>query len=249
MHGYMEHGGRYSEVAERLAAHGLASTAVDVRGHGRSGGARGYVSRFDDYLDDLEAAWSVLDPSRPRFVLAHSFGALIAFDWVARRSPAVAGLVVTNPFLDLTLPPPAYKRVLGAVAGRAFPKLAVPSGIPATAVSRDPAVVSAYANDPYVFGKATAGWFRELAPAQARVRSLDAIPCPLLFVYSDADMVALPSANRALAERLSCPEKTVWFRAGEYHEVLNELDRAELHEQIATWLGDRAAQASPAAHP
>src|SRR5690349_11295587 len=54
VHGYFEHGGRYRELAHTLSRFGIGSAALDVRGHGRSEGQRGFVQRFEDYLDDVQ---------------------------------------------------------------------------------------------------------------------------------------------------------------------------------------------------
>ena len=54
-HGYAEHAGRYRELAHVIVNEGWAVLAYDVRGHGQSPGARGYIDRFDAYLEDLTA--------------------------------------------------------------------------------------------------------------------------------------------------------------------------------------------------
>src|SRR5688572_11299688 len=61
VHGYGEHGGRYRELANILALEGMATLSFDLRGHGRADGQRGYVERFTDYLDDVDAALEQLD--------------------------------------------------------------------------------------------------------------------------------------------------------------------------------------------
>ena len=43
VHGYFEHSGRYRALAEAMAGLGVATYAVDLRGHGLSDGARGHV--------------------------------------------------------------------------------------------------------------------------------------------------------------------------------------------------------------
>ena len=57
IHGLAEHGGRYRETAEALAAKGWAVYAGDLRGHGRSsdvpGAGRVHVKRFTDYCLDV----------------------------------------------------------------------------------------------------------------------------------------------------------------------------------------------------
>ena len=52
-HGLGEHGGRYAHVALALAAQGYDVWAIDHRGHGASGGARGLIMQPDDPVVDL----------------------------------------------------------------------------------------------------------------------------------------------------------------------------------------------------
>jgi alpha-beta hydrolase superfamily lysophospholipase len=224
-----------------MAEVGIASTAPDFRGHGNSAGTRGFVDRFSDYHADLDTVFATLPAGPPRLVLAHSHGALIAFDWLAAKKPDVRAVAVTNPYLALALPVPQVKLWASKVLEILAPRLRLPSGIPATVVSRDPAVVDAYARDPLVFKTATPGWFKEVQQAQARVRGLTEVRWPLLYVYSDADALVSPAANAALAEKLASPDKTVWMRPGEFHEVLNELGKDALIADMRKWLVQRLA--------
>jgi alpha-beta hydrolase superfamily lysophospholipase len=242
VHGYADHGGRYQELGRSLASGGLAVTAVDLRGHGRSEGQRGYVASFYEYHADLAAALATLASDRPHFLIAHSMGALLAFDFIARFRSALAGLVVTNPFLALTTNPPQSKLVLGKLAARVLPRLSLPSGLLPESMSRDPACVEAYREDPLVFTTANAAWFRESNLAMDRVRGLKTLNIPLLYAYSQSDPVARGAVKRAFAEQLVCSDKTVVVRDG-LHEILNETDRASLIDMIRDWLLTRAAPA------
>ncbi|MEM6533702.1 MAG: lysophospholipase [Myxococcota bacterium] len=241
LHGYAEHAGRYREFALNLAPRGIAVTVPELRGHGHSDGPRGHVDVFDDYVADAETAFDTLDDASPRFILGHSNGGLVALDYVDRRPPPISGLIVTNPFLELTEKQPALKMFAGRLAARVYPKLAVPSGIPPETVSRDPEIVAAYARDPLVFTTATVGYAIAQEQTSARVQTLKHIDTALLYIYSDSDPLVSPAANARLAEQLTSPDKTVWVRAGERHEVLNELNRTQLHGAIADWIAERAA--------
>jgi len=55
-HGYGDHGGRYRHLMRWFAARGLACQAFDQRGHGKALGRRGFVRRWDEFLDDARAA-------------------------------------------------------------------------------------------------------------------------------------------------------------------------------------------------
>lgn len=235
VHGYMEHGGRYRELAHSLAAHDISTIAVDLRGHGRSDGRRGYVHRFEDYVGDVLGTIKAFGEA-PTFVLAHSLGGLICLDMISRHTPDIAGLVVTNPYLDNGRPPPAYKMWIGKQAGRFMPKLSLPSGLPLNGLSHDIALLEQHARDPLVFTHANAAWFRESRLAQTRVRAIQQLQTPLLYIYSDADPIALPRANAELAAQIQAQDKQIILRAGELHEVLNEVRRADLFELIAQWM-------------
>ena len=89
-HGLGEHGGRYAQVAEELAAHGITVHAIDHRGHGRSEGRRGHVAHFGEFVRDFETfrvAVAKEHPSgAPLFLLGHSMGGLIAIHlWLVIR--------------------------------------------------------------------------------------------------------------------------------------------------------------------
>ena len=65
VHGLGEHSGRYGHVADRLAALGLEVCGYDLRGHGRSEGARGSIPGDDALLEDLRFVFADARPARP----------------------------------------------------------------------------------------------------------------------------------------------------------------------------------------
>lgn len=238
VHGYQEHGGRYRELAHRLAAHKLATVAADLRGHGRSSGARGHVRSFSDYVDDVDATCAeVRRPDRPTFVLGHSLGGLIALRGAQTgRFDGCAGIAVTNPYLALAMPVPRLKRLAGRALGRVWPSFGLPNGIDPAWLSRDPEVLAGYRRDPMLLNHATAGWYVQTLAAQAQVCARPTLPMPLWFAYSDTDPVASPGANAQFAHAVQAPDKTVLLRAGELHELLQEKDRLALIDTLGAWL-------------
>ena len=233
--GYADHAARYRELAHNLAEQNIATIAVDPRGHGESSGKRGHIASWGDYLADVDAAWELFQGDT-RFVLGHSQGGTIALDYVAKRTPELNGLVVTNPFLDVSMKVPAIKVWAGKILGRIFPGLTMGNEIDPAVISTDPAMVDSYARDPLVFRVTTAGWFIETLAAQARVSAMRELARPLLYIFIAADPLVSSPANRALSEQLESPDKTVWVREDERHEVLNEVNRTDLHRQIGEWI-------------
>src|SRR5688572_15512480 len=53
LHGYGDHCSRYEHFYKWMAERGVACHAFDFRGHGRSEGRRGYVAKWEEFLDDL----------------------------------------------------------------------------------------------------------------------------------------------------------------------------------------------------
>src|SRR5207302_617769 len=142
LHGWSDHAGRWRDVGERLCAAGYSSYVLDLRGHGRSGGRRGYLSRFSQLLGDLQAFRRVvrLRTDRPQLLLGTSFGGLVALRYLETQpSDPIAGAVVVSPWLGLAFRPPAWKRFVGRVFADLWPTFPVP------APPRDPACGDAVA--------------------------------------------------------------------------------------------------------
>src|SRR5258708_25593223 len=81
LHGYADYGGRYRRVVDAWAEQGIATVSIDMRGHGRAEGPRGYCDRFADYYDDVAELVKLLADKAaglPKVLFGHSFGGLLA---------------------------------------------------------------------------------------------------------------------------------------------------------------------------
>jgi alpha-beta hydrolase superfamily lysophospholipase len=243
-HGYLEHIERYGPVAEALNQSGWSVRGADLRGHGRSGGRRCFARSLDEYLDDLSLVVRrsrAAVPAGPLFLLGHSFGGLLAFEWALRDGSAgLTGLVLTSPFFRLKWEPPALSR-LAALAGRFFPTVTAPSGIRGPDVTRDPERAAEYERT--CQKRASAGWLRAVLPAQKDAMDrAERMKLPCLIVQAGDDRVSDPKAALEVFERLGSTDKAWKLLEGQRHEVLNELpaDRARTLSEISAWLDARA---------
>src|SRR5437764_12904064 len=113
LHGWFDHAGRWRETGERLCAAGYSAYLLDLRGHGRSGGRPGYLSRFSQLLGDLQAFRRVvrIRTERPQVLLGLSFGGLVALRYLETQpSDAIAAAVVCCPGLGPAFKAPAWTR-------------------------------------------------------------------------------------------------------------------------------------------
>lgn len=252
VHGYAEHTGRYGGLLAALDAAGYASHLLDLRGHGRSGGVRGHVLRFEEYLADLDLLLERIDqvqprepgPRPPRLLLGHSLGGLIALRYVLHRPAAFDALAVVSPFLQPTMAVPWVKIGLAAVAAQLSPTLLIKSDIEAAWLSSDPAVVAAYQADPLVFKTLNPRWFFEARRAQQEVQERAAeIRLPALFLLGAADPIADPAAGRRVFERLGSADKHLEVYPGLLHEILNEVERQRVTGDLIAWLNTHTAHA------
>lgn len=243
LHGYGEHCGRYEPLMRDLAAHGVESVTFDFRGHGRSQGRRGYVTRWAEYLDDVGAVAATLGPGPAPFLIGHSHGGLVAAATVMETSMPVAGLVLCSPFLSSALPVARAKLALARVTNIVLPWLRVANGLGPEMMTGDPEMIEASRVDPLLLRSATPRWFYETLRAQRRVTSAAAtakVRTPLLMLIGAADPIADPTANRHFFDACPADDKTLRAYAGLRHELLRETDRAQIFGEISAWITARA---------
>jgi len=241
VHGYGEHAGRYFQLGGEFAARGFHMCAYDLRGHGRSAGRRGHVTRFKEYLDDTA---SFLDRVRseaaglPLFLLGHSMGGLIAAVFAEQRRPNdLAGLVLSAPFLRLAEPVPRYKLVLAHIASTVAPSMDVGNTLDAAGLSHDDEVVAAYRTDPLNHTAATARWATEVLSAQrSALAHAGRISQRLLVMAGADDPVAHPDAARELYAAAGSRDKRLLIYPGLLHEIFNEAERDAPVADLLAWL-------------
>ncbi|MGB0588051.1 MAG: lysophospholipase [Myxococcota bacterium] len=240
IHGFGEHSGRYLHVAQALNEGGYSCFAIDLRGHGRSAGARAFVTRFTDYLDDVDAAVGLARercPELPMILLGHSMGGLVVANWIADRGAAATGFVLSSPGMGVALPVPAWKDALGRVMSRLIPGLAIPTGLDPRLVSRDPDVVEAYVGDRLVLTKATARWYVEFLGAQERaLETASSVTLPALVLQAGDDGLVDTAASERYAAALGGSDVTFTRYPGLYHELFNEPEQAEVLSAVVAWM-------------
>jgi alpha-beta hydrolase superfamily lysophospholipase len=241
VHGYAEHMGRYAGLVRDLTAAGFECHLFDLRGHGSSGGERGHVARYDDYLDDLALVLAHVRETAarplPLLVVAHSLGGLIALSYVRREGHGIDALAVSSPFLRPGFALTTGQQLLAAVGTIVTPRLAVASTLDPVWLSHDPEVVRAYVEDPLVLRMTTPRWFKEVEHAQgALLEEAGEIRLPLLMLLGGGDRIADPQAGKELFARLGSSDKTLKTYDGLFHEVFNETAREAVVTELTAWL-------------
>ncbi|MED5619778.1 alpha/beta hydrolase [Ideonella sp. BN130291] len=265
VHGAAEHSGRYDRFAQALVREGHAVYATDHRGHGRTrlrsgqlgdAGPDGWNRMVDDEIA-LTQRLRAAHPGVKLTLFGHSLGSFMAQDYITRRPELLDALVLSG--TSYGPPPPKPLLDLLETATKANPL--APSEVwvnifkdfnkPFTGqpgfewLSRDPAEVAKYMNDPLAgFGfsnELVRDFFVGMAALRDPAREAR-IPktLPVLVIQGEKDPVGENlKGTQALLDRLKALGLTRVehrFYPGARHEVLNETNRGEVQRDVIGWL-------------
>ena len=242
VHGFAEHSGRYERFARGMAAHGMATYAVDLRGHGESDGQRGHVDSWSQWVDDASTFIDHVESAVKGVVvpLGHSFGgAVMLSTTLAGKLRSARRFVVSSPALRLNVKVPAWKLRAADLTARIKPRLVMTNEVDPSTVSRIPEVVEAYRTDPLVFRSITSRTFSEWRKAAANILAhADQIQVPFLILAGTADKLIDPTGSVDLHARAAARSE-LHLLEGRYHEPFNDLGSDEVFAIIAQWLNKR----------
>ena len=241
VHGFNSHSGYYSWVAGQLVANGLAAYALDLRGRGKSEGERFYVEKFSDYVNDVHSFVKIAkseQPNLPAFLLAHSAGGVVGCVYALEHQAELSGLICEDfahevPAPDFAL---AVFKGLSHIAPHAHTLKLKNEDF-----SRDPKVVEAMNSDPLIANESQpVETMAEMVRADERLKKeFPLITLPVLILHGSADKVTKPSGSQHFYERAGSKDKTLKIYEGNYHDILNDIDKETVMADILEWLNGR----------
>lgn len=242
VHGLGEHSARYAHVGKALTDAGYALVGFDLRGHGKSGGARGHAPSLDAYMQDIRQFFQLMEkryPDIPHFLYGHSLGGLLVLAYAIQHGAHLRGVIATGPGLRSSLQEQKAKIAMVRLLGSLFPTMTVQSGLDATTISRDAAVVEAYKNDPLVHYSTSLGFGKAgLNAIDLCFASAAEFPVPLLIIHGKADRIAYASGSEEFVKLVRAAGQDVTLKLWDdlYHEVHNEPQKEEVFKYMIAWL-------------
>lgn len=95
LHGITAHGGIYSDIGKELAERGFNTFALDLRGHGLSGGSRGDSENSALLMDDFTRVFKFLRTDHFSVVLfGHSMGVTTTLKMLKHEPESIDGLIL-----------------------------------------------------------------------------------------------------------------------------------------------------------
>lgn len=244
LHGLGDHSGLYPALVDHLAGRGLAVHSFDLRGNGRSAGARGFVEEWRDYRDDLAHFLRLVrqdEPGVPLFIIGNSLGGLIALDYASHAPGGIRGVVaVSTPLGRLGVPGPLL--ALGRLLSRIWPRFSLETGMDLSGLARDPAIAERILADPLFHRRATARLSTEVTATIARIQAgAPAFSLPLLLLHGTDDRMVPPEGSRAFIVRAGSSDKRLIEYPGAYHALFADVGREAPLADVSGWIEERLA--------
>jgi alpha-beta hydrolase superfamily lysophospholipase len=241
-HGLGEHSGRYERLAHAMARYQIGCCAVDLRGMGESQGRRGHIDRWQQWVDDFTALYDAVRNEAEGVELVpvgHSFGGVVVTSAIFSGAVKPERFVLSNPAFRSAVEVPGWKLRLGQVASRLVPALTLANEVDPALISRDPAVVEQYRNDPLVHDRVSARLFTEWSAAGGGALERAAeLQVPFLLIVGSEDRLIDPQGAVQFSSRATVDNSLKLYQ-GRYHEPFNDLGADEVFADLGEWLQRR----------
>jgi alpha-beta hydrolase superfamily lysophospholipase len=239
VHGFKDHSGRFTAWANKLTHEGFGVMAVDLRGHGRSAGRRGYAGKFNKYLQDVKVLClksRQMFGDVPHFLYGHSLGGNIVTNYLMAGNSLPDAAVITSPWFTLATKPSVFTLASASMMRHLLPWVMVKSDLNPNALSHDPRVAEDYLHDPLVHNKISPRLFFEIEEKGLKAsRNIYKINIPLLVMHGSDDTITSCKQTRAFV--LNAGHLTTYKEwPGCFHELHNDILAEEVFRFLVQWL-------------
>ncbi|MDZ4772162.1 MAG: alpha/beta fold hydrolase [Planctomycetota bacterium] len=236
VHDAGDHGGRYMPFARDLAASGWAVALPDLRGHGKSEGARGHTSGVKEIVRDLGDVQDHLayrQPDAPKVLVGQGLGALWCLAYACEKPEGVAALVLVSPLLSPRFELPERAGGLAKLWKKVGPTSPGRTGWSADRRTSDAAQARAIDADKDVHGIVTLRAGEEaLEVARGYVPKIATLAMPVLVLAGTNDEIApIADARKLKAARVDVIE----FESAR-HDLFHEAQSREITASVTRWL-------------
>jgi alpha-beta hydrolase superfamily lysophospholipase len=266
IHGLAEHGLRYAPIAEMLTPQRFAVFAYDNRGHGDATNMLGYAGKnfFYKQVEDIDLLIQHFRknfPGKKIFVLGHSMGSFIAQRFFQLHGNKIDGLILSgtngkqDPLLSFGIAVAWLQtKLLGrrhrsklifTLSFEAFNKPFKPVRTDFDWLSRNKTEVDKYIADPRCGFICTSSFFYDFFKGMRDCFKNENIASistqiPVYIFGGDKDPVGLMGKGfmHLIKNWKKAGAKDIEYKlySGGRHEMLNEINRNEVVDDLANWI-------------
>jgi len=243
LHGLGGHSGYYDAFARLLAALQMDVISYDRRGHGYSGGRRGYVRNLNTDSDDLNWLLTTMQPqpTTPTCLLGDSWGALLLLEYSRRYTLNVEAIILSSPPVRLNVRTTwlaSTIRALCTLIGTALRgRPAMPAPFPLSYASTDERFLKLLTSDPTTNLRMHPNALTITSRLMLRAkRSAAAIKVPTLILVGSLDRIISTSAAQRLARAMICTVTEVEQFTQAHHTLYLDNATPLVAATIQAWL-------------
>ncbi|KAL4310038.1 hypothetical protein GQ457_01G053830 [Hibiscus cannabinus] len=252
-HGYgMECSGFMRECGTRLATAGYAVFGIDYEGHGRSKGARCYIKKFKNIVNDCSDFFKSVCAreeyrEKSRFLYGESMGGAVAL-LLHKKDPSFwNGAVLVAPMCKISekvKPHPVVVNILTKME-EIIPKWKiVPTKDVIDSAFKDPVKRELIRNNKLIYqDKPRLKTALEMLRTSISLEDgLNEVTLPFFVLHGEADIVTDPEVSKALYDKASTRDKTIKLYPGMWHGLTSGEPDENIEivfADITAWLDKR----------
>ena len=269
IHGMQEFVDRYDDFANYLNTKGYVVVGEDHLGHGFSVNNEeeyGYFGKTgsEDVLKDIHNLYEKTRreyPDLPYFFLGHSMGSFLVRQYIERYGEEVDGVIIMGTGWTDQNTLTAGKTVCNVISafrgekhrsklieGIAFGSYndRCPKRTRVDWLTKDEKIVDTYLKEPRDTFRFTVNGYKFLFNAiEDEQKNIDKMPknLPVFFVSGEEDPVGAYGKGVITSytkfKEAGMTDVNIKLYPGDRHEILNELDRQQVYEDLYTWLENK----------
>ncbi len=269
IHGMQEFVDRYDDFANYLNTKGYVVVGEDHLGHGFSVNNEeeyGYFGKTgsEDVLKDIHNLYEKTRreyPDLPYFFLGHSMGSFLVRQYIERYGEEVDGVIIMGTGWTDQNTLAAGKTVCNVISafrgekhrsklveGIAFGSYndRCPKRTRVDWLTKDEKIVDTYLKEPRDTFRFTVNGYKFLFNAiEDEQKNIDKMPkdLPVFFVSGEEDPVGAYGKGVITSytkfKEAGMTDVNIKLYPGDRHEILNELDRQQVYEDLYTWLENK----------
>ena len=238
VHDIGDHVLRFQNLANYFISEGIGVIGIDLRGHGKSAGARGRAC-YDELLRDLSDLIKYTEksyPYIPKIIYGNGLGGNLAMLYAIKQKVPIYGLIAASPWIRSYYNLASLLKAGSNIMMKIFPSLTISNGLNPKYLTHDLVNNKRYDEDSLVHRRISPRLLKEVNDAgEIILKNRHRCNVPLLLMHGSSDKVTSWRASAEFSEYTS--EKTTFkLWEGDYHELHNEFDKEKIFEYILQWI-------------
>lgn len=245
LHGLGDHSGRHLRHLRYFADRGLHCVCLDLPGHGRTAGKRGYIDRIGTVTQMVDENVAYLRERLPAGahigIAGHSMGGFLSLHYLTIKPEVFDFAWISSPLIDPGHNVSRVTRIVGRLLSLVAPQFSLRSRVRSSQCKRDPEEVMATRADPLVHRHMTLSLGAMLLKCspELSLRCQNLSPrLKLLITHGSEDAICPSRFSQVYFDQLTLPLKRYELFEGLLHEPFNDIGKEKVFAILENWLDE-----------